>query len=254
MPFQPRFLPLFAAATAVLLFAKLANSWLSSSSALALALAEAQPKAGPAEPKAPEQKGGEVKAGEVKAGEEKLAGKAPEAGKPPEAAPEAGSAAATGEVAEASIEGARKSALPTDPLLMSPGEIELLQTLSKRRDEIEKRAGEVEQRDALLQAAEQRLNEKIARLQGMQKEIDGAFKKQDLVDQEKIASLVKIYENMKPKEAARIFEQLDLPVLLEVVGHMKEQKSAPILASMEPSKAKALTLALAEHPRVQAKP
>jgi len=239
MPFQPRFLPLFAAATAVLLFAKLANSWLSSSSALALALAEAQPKI--------ESTPSQPKLAEAKTGEEKVVPRPGEGEK--------------GETVSAGVQAGEKQAgsnvsVPAvrDPTLMSPGEIELLQTLSVRRDEIEKKAGEVDQRDALLQAAEQRINEKIAKLQSMQKDIDGAFKKQDQVDQEKIASLVKIYENMKPKEAARIFEQLDLPVLLEVVSHMKEQKSAPILASMEPGKAKALTLALAERPKVPTKP
>jgi flagellar motility protein MotE (MotC chaperone) len=59
---------------------------------------------------------------------------------------------------------------------------------------------------------------------------------------------------MKPKEAARIFEQLDLPVLLDVLERMKETKTSPILASMEPSKAKAVTLALAaRHPTPELK-
>ncbi|HEX3498406.1 MAG TPA: hypothetical protein VHT04_03700, partial [Stellaceae bacterium] len=64
-------------------------------------------------------------------------------------------------------------------------------------------------------------------------------------DDAKIKSLVRIYETMKPKEAARIFEQLDLPVLLDVLEQMKELKTAPILAAMDPAKVKAVTLALA---------
>src|SRR3546814_17091245 len=51
-------------------------------------------------------------------------------------------------------------------------------------------------------------------------------------------SLVKIYESMKPKDAARIFEELDMEVLLEVVERMKERKTAPILAEMNPERAK----------------
>jgi flagellar motility protein MotE (MotC chaperone) len=57
---------------------------------------------------------------------------------------------------------------------------------------------------------------------------------------------VKIYETMKPKDAARIFEQLDMPVLLGVLERMKEMKSSAILAAMDASKAKAATMALAE--------
>jgi len=59
-------------------------------------------------------------------------------------------------------------------------------------------------------------------------------------------SLVKIYENMKPKDAAPIFEQLDMDVLLDIVDRMKEAKVAPILAQMNPAKAKEVTDELAK--------
>jgi flagellar motility protein MotE (MotC chaperone) len=134
---------------------------------------------------------------------------------------------------------------PRDPMLFSPQEVEILQSLSQRRDDLDRRAAEVDRHEALLQATEQRIDDKIAKLQQMESTINDAFKKEDQKDDAKIKSLVKIYETMKPKEAARIFEQLDLPVLLEVLDHMKEMKTAPILASMDPTKAKAVTLALA---------
>ena len=67
-------------------------------------------------------------------------------------------------------------------------------------------------------------------------------------------TVVAAVTTMKPKEAARIFEQLDLPVLLDVLERMKETKTSPILASMEPGKAKAVTLALAaRHPALELK-
>src|SRR3546814_19626533 len=60
------------------------------------------------------------------------------------------------------------------------------------------------------------------------------------------SSLVKIYESMKPKDAARIFEHLDMEVLLEVVERMKERKTAPILAELDPERASTVTLELAK--------
>lgn len=57
---------------------------------------------------------------------------------------------------------------------------------------------------------------------------------------------MKIYEAMKPKEAARIFEKLDMPVLLDVVERMKERKASAVLAKMDPTKAKSVTLELAQ--------
>jgi flagellar motility protein MotE (MotC chaperone) len=60
----------------------------------------------------------------------------------------------------------------------------------------------------------------------------------------KVASLVKIYENMKPKDAARIFEALDMDTLLLVAERMKERKLAPVMAQMNSERAKDITVEL----------
>jgi flagellar motility protein MotE (MotC chaperone) len=59
-------------------------------------------------------------------------------------------------------------------------------------------------------------------------------------------NLVRIYESMKPPEAARIFSNLDMPVLLQVVRQMKPARSAAILAEMPPERAKEVTTALSQ--------
>jgi len=140
-----------------------------------------------------------------------------------------------------------------DPLSMSPAEVELLQKLAERRASLDKRAAEQSQREVLLEATEKRIDEKIARLETLKKEIAGLADKQSAEDDARLKSLVKIYETMKPHDAARIFEQLDMPVLLGVVERMKERNAAPILAALDPAKAKAVTLALAERREHHAK-
>jgi flagellar motility protein MotE (MotC chaperone) len=137
-------------------------------------------------------------------------------------------------------------AKPKRPITYSPAEVEILQALSERRAKLDRQAEEIDRREALLQAAEQRVDEKIVKLQNIQKTIDGLLKKYDEQEETKVRGLVHIYEMMKPKEAARIFEQLDMPVLLEVLERMKDLKTAPILASMDPEKARTITIALAE--------
>jgi flagellar motility protein MotE (MotC chaperone) len=57
---------------------------------------------------------------------------------------------------------------------------------------------------------------------------------------------VKIFETMKPVEAARIFEQMDMPVLLDIIERMKERNAAPVLAQMHPARAKQVTGELAK--------
>ena len=60
----------------------------------------------------------------------------------------------------------------------------------------------------------------------------------------KINSLVKLYENMKPKDAAKIFEDLEMETLLAVVKGMKERKLAQVMAKMNPERARAVTIEL----------
>ena len=136
--------------------------------------------------------------------------------------------------------------LPADPFSMTDTEIELLQALAKRRETIDLREREVESREALLAAAETRIEEKIASLETLQTQIEALLVQYDEQEERQITSLVKIYEAMKPKEAARIFEKLDMPVLLDVVERMKERKASAVLAKMDPAKAKSVTLELAQ--------
>jgi flagellar motility protein MotE (MotC chaperone) len=176
---------------------------------------------------------------------------APSTAPKPAAAPAPGAASAL-PAAAPGAEPARVA--PIDPASMSPSEIDLLQRLAERRAELDKRAAETRQHEILLQAAETRIDEKIAKLAALEKEIGGIADQHDEEDAARIKSLVKIYETMKPHDAARIFEQLDMAVLLGVVEHMKERNAAPILASMESARARAVTLALAERRDARAKP
>ncbi|MDE1151963.1 MAG: MotE family protein [Micavibrio sp.] len=128
----------------------------------------------------------------------------------------------------------------------SSAELEVLQSLSKRRDDLDKREKKLGEREALLAAAEQEVDHKIGELNKLKDEIEGLLGKQQKMEEDRLASLVKIYEGMKPKEAATIFNTLDLDVLLAVIGRMNERKSGPILASMDPDKARIVTIKLAE--------
>ena len=135
---------------------------------------------------------------------------------------------------------------PLDPIMFSQSEIEILQNLASRRKEIDLREEAVLKREVLFQAAEKRLEEKIGELSKIKGEIESLIKKYNDQEETELKSLVKIYETMKPKDAARIFDELELKVLLQVFQRMKEAKTAPILASMSPARAKEVTTQLAE--------
>lgn len=132
-----------------------------------------------------------------------------------------------------------------DPTTATDAELAVLEKLSARRSVLDQRARDLELRENLLKATESRVDSKIAELRRIKQTLKGLLKKYDAEEEAKMRSLVKIYENMKPKSAARIMERLDLKVLLSVVERMREGRTAPILAKMDPAKAKVLTTALA---------
>jgi flagellar motility protein MotE (MotC chaperone) len=132
-----------------------------------------------------------------------------------------------------------------DPNRFSEGEVQLLQELAERRTVLDAREQQLEEREVLLRAAEQRLVEKQTELTSTKEEIMALLKQQDEQEKAQITQLVTIYENMKPKDAANIFNELEMPVLLQVIKNMKERKVAPVIASMSTEKARSLTKELA---------
>ena len=136
--------------------------------------------------------------------------------------------------------------LSPDPFHMSDEEFDLLQSLAERRQQLERRERRIDQRGALLSAAETRVEKKIAELEALKETIEGLLEQHDAQRDKRIASLVKIYSSMKPKDAARILEELDSVVLLQVIRQMPERVSAGILAEMSAKRAKTITVELAE--------
>ena len=170
----------------------------------------------------------------------------------PGSAQPAAAPAKPAEPAAAKAEAEAPSAVPgqrgsrIDPVTMSQSEIDILQALGERRKQLDERERALEQREALMKAAEQRITEKVNELKAVQAKLEVVVKKTETEKDDQFKRLVKIYETMKPKEAARIFEQLDDNVLLEVAERMKESKLAPVLASMEPKRATTVTVELAK--------
>jgi flagellar motility protein MotE (MotC chaperone) len=129
---------------------------------------------------------------------------------------------------------------------LTANEIEVLQQLVARRSEIERRAGEIARREAVLKAAEERIEAKVQELKKLQEGVEQAIRRYDEQEEQRRKSLVKIYETMKPQEAAKIFEQMDLTTLVEMVERMSERKVAPVLAAMNPVRAKQVTTELSK--------
>lgn len=143
-------------------------------------------------------------------------------------------------------EAAAEGATPGTPMALRPSdltasEIDTLQRLAERREMIDRREREMQQKEGVMQAAEQRLDQKIAKLQEIEKQLQDLAQQYDAKKKSEIEQLVRIYTAMKPKDAARIFDDLEMGILVAVVTNMKEAKVAPIISAMNSEKARTLT-------------
>ncbi len=131
-------------------------------------------------------------------------------------------------------------------------ELDLLQNLTKRRNELDEREKDLQLKAKVLDATEMRITGKVKEMKTLQSELTSVVAQYKQQQNGEIKSLVKIYENMKPLDAAAIFNEMDMPILLEVIDKMSERKVAPVLAGMNPKRARDVTQELAEMRRGRA--
>ncbi|MBA8666413.1 hypothetical protein H1Q59_00660 [Holosporaceae bacterium 'Namur'] len=132
----------------------------------------------------------------------------------------------------------------------SATEVEVLGSLVKRREELDTREKDISLKENVLKVTEKRIQQKIDALQNLITQAQSILDKYNEKRNQEILTLVKIYENMKPKDAARIFDELEMPILVEVSSQMKEAKLAAILGLMSSDRAKDLTIELANRRKI----
>src|SRR5476649_1073761 len=132
-----------------------------------------------------------------------------------------------------------------DDQIASASAVDVVNSLGKRRRELDARDAQLTTQANMIAAAEQRVDIKITQLKQLQAQITALLVQRDKAQQDQIDSLVKTYSTMKAKDAARIFNNLPDDVLLPVAQKMKSDIMAQVLASMNADAAKTLTVKLA---------
>jgi flagellar motility protein MotE (MotC chaperone) len=155
-----------------------------------------------------------------------------EAPKPAVAAPEM-----------AKPEGAMAS--PEQGQVVSASERAILERLQSRRQELEARAREIDIRESLLKAAEKRIESRVEELKAMESRITTATEQKNEADATRFKGLITMYEGMKPKDAAKVFDRLEMPVLLEIASQIAPRKMSDILGLMSTEAAERLTVEMA---------
>jgi flagellar motility protein MotE (MotC chaperone) len=140
----------------------------------------------------------------------------------------------------------------SNPEGLSSAEKALLDRLQARRQELDGRSQELDLRENLLRAAEKKIEEQLVELKAVEDRIAAAEEAKKTQEDAKLKDLVIMYENMKPKEAAAIFDVMEMRVLVDVASKMAPKKAGDVIAKMEPTAAERLTVALAKRQEAKA--
>jgi len=127
----------------------------------------------------------------------------------------------------------------------SPAERAILERLQERRQELESRGREIELRENLLKAAEKKYEDHASELRELESSAGGALKRKEDAEAQRLKNLVTTYENMKAKDAARIFDRLEMRILVDVASQINPRRMSDILGQMSSEAAERLTVELA---------
>ena len=139
----------------------------------------------------------------------------------------------------------RGGVVPAQGQPVSSSERAILERLQSRRQELEARAREIDIRESLLKAAEKRIESKVQEMKAVESRIAAATEQKTEADAAHFKGIVTMYENMKPKDAAKVFERLEMPVLFEIASQIAPRKMSDILGQMSAESAERLTTEMA---------
>ncbi|MFO1016440.1 MAG: hypothetical protein U1E03_02510 [Hyphomonadaceae bacterium] len=167
------------------------------------------------------------------------------------AAPQEHAAAAPPAGATPPAPSATQCAPPTIAELagLSASEVQVLEALQRRRQELDARGESYGTQDALVQAAEQRLNERLGELRTLESHVNDLLGQLDQAQEARLAALVDVYQRMRAKDAANVFNGLDDDVMVQVASRMRQANLAEVMGRMEPARARTLTQLLADRAR-----
>lgn len=151
--------------------------------------------------------------------------------KPAAAAPAAAAVAPSGARAPAAIDpqAARKE--------WTEDELNHLQKLVQRKEQLDAREAELSRLEAELSAQREEIEKKLKSMDETRAGISNMLQERSTQDAEKVETLVQVYSNMKPANAAKVLESMDEDLAVEIIGRMKKKNAAEVLNLMKPEKA-----------------
>lgn len=151
---------------------------------------------------------------------------------------------------EATLESATDSPPLVEDLPVAPGKLdtpeEILQSLTRERELVAQQKADMEKRLAEIALSEERLRVEKASLTELKTSIETLLAQVEALQTEDLSRLISFYKNMKPADAARIIDDLDIETTIMILGTMNPRSAAPIMAKVSPVRARAVSKIILE--------
>ncbi len=120
-----------------------------------------------------------------------------------------------------------------------------LATVRRRMAELDEREKQFEIRMVTLQRAEVEIQKNLTALVQAEESLSATIAQADGAAEKDIERLIAMYEKMKPKDAANLFEAMDSTFAAGFLARMRPDVSAEVMAGMTPTKAYSISILLA---------
>lgn len=142
-----------------------------------------------------------------------------------------------------------KPAVEVEKETWTPEEIALFKKLDDRKRALDERESEISKMEEELQKQKKELQEKIGQLEQLRNKIAATLDEKVKGDGERVEKLVAFYSNMKPQSAAKVIQDMNEDLAVEILGKMKQKSAAEILNLISSDKAQKLSEKFAGYKR-----
>jgi flagellar motility protein MotE (MotC chaperone) len=149
----------------------------------------------------------------------------------------------------AETDSAKSAAKDVVPKTFTPEQMAVFNKLEERRKALDFKEQELQKLEEELQKQKSLIEARFKELDQMRDKISERLNEKVKVDQEKVSQLVEVYSNMKAQNAAKVFEEINEDLAVEVLGKMKKKNMADILNLLKPDKAQRLSEKFAGYKR-----
>ena len=134
-------------------------------------------------------------------------------------------------------------ALPAERTMVGPPE--LIAEIKELREKLDSREEALSERELKLRILENRMKERLEEMRAARERLAATAALVDDAAGKDIRRLAEMYQQMKPKQAGQIFNEMAASFAAGFIAEMRPDAAALILANMEAAKAYAVSLLIA---------